>query len=150
REHHLLAFFDAYEQQAAPLDLTLHRYFRAHKSLGSKDRAYMAETIYALVRWRSLLDEVGAKPASWETRIAAWNQGILEPAKSRTDIPLHVRLSFPKILFDPMVASHGLDRACQLCLASNAPAPTTVRANALKTTREALLAQWRSRYAVIP
>lgn len=150
REHHLLTFFEAYEQQAIPLDLALNHYFRAHKSLGSKDRAYLAETIYALVRWRSLLDELGSKPTSWETRIAVWKEGNLEAARSRSDIPQHVRVSFPKNLFDRMVASHGLEKACQLCLASNAPAPTTVRANALKTSREALLEQWKSRYAVVP
>lgn len=152
REHHLLAFFEAYDQQAMPLDLGLNHYFRAHKSLGSKDRAYLAETIYSLVRWRSLLDELGSKPSTWESRIAVWNdyQGNLEAAQKRSDIALHVRMSFPKNLFDRIVASHGLEKACQLCLASNAPAPTTVRANALKTTREALLEQWKSQYAVIP
>ncbi|MCE5316711.1 MAG: RsmB/NOP family class I SAM-dependent RNA methyltransferase [Parachlamydia sp.] len=150
REHHLLAFFEAYEQQAIPLDLALNHYFRAHKSLGSKDRAYLAETIYALVRWRSLLDELSSKPTSWETRIAVWSEGKLDAARNRSDIAQHIRVSFPKNLFDSMVASHGLDKACELCLASNAPAPTTVRANVLKTSREALLEQWKSSYAVVP
>lgn len=152
REHHLVAFFEAYEQQSMPLDLALNYYFRAHKSLGAKDRGYLAETIYALVRWRSLLDELGSKPSSWESRIAAWNnhQGDLASARNRTDIPLHVRLSFPKNLFERLAASHGLEKASALCLASNAPAPTTVRANALKTTREGLLERWKSHYPVIP
>lgn len=146
REHHLLAFFEAYEKENRPLDLALHHYFRAHKSLGAKDRAFIAETVYGLVRWRGLLDALCLGEASWEKRLRLWQQGKLQG----DDLPLHVRLSFPKTLFDLFVASHGLEKAQEICLASNQPAPTTVRANALKTTREALMQLWRPRYEIVP
>lgn len=150
RDHHLHTFFEAYEKEEIPLDLALNRYFRAHKALGAKDRAFVAETIYALVRWRGLLDELCTKPPSWDARIACFLQEDLEKQKKRSDLPAHIRVSFPKILFDLLVDNYGLERAVELCLTCNSPAPTTVRANALKTTREALLELWKSRYAVVP
>ncbi len=148
REHHLLAFFEAYEQGQEPLDLALHYYFRAHKALGAKDRAYIAETVYALVRWRGLLDERCSQPPTWEKRLACFLEGDWD--KADENMPPHIRLSFPKELFDLLVASHGLETASALCRISNSPAPTTVRANALKTTREALLTMWKERYQVAP
>ena len=82
--------------------------------------------------------------------MALWLQGNLEEQQKRSDIPAHIRVSFPRVLFDLIVSSYGFDKAYELCLVCNGPAPTTVRANALKTTREALLEMWQPRYAVAP
>ena len=55
REHHLLQLLEAYDQQELPLDLHLNNYFRKHKALGSKDRAFIAESTYSLIRWLGLI-----------------------------------------------------------------------------------------------
>ena len=51
REHHLYTLLASYSEQQLPLDLVISRYFRTHRALGSKDRAFLADTAYALVRW---------------------------------------------------------------------------------------------------
>ena len=83
RLHHLFTFFEAYDKGTEPLDLALHRYFRAHKALGAKDRAFLAETVYALMRWRGLLDALCIKPITWESRLAVLGQEAPE------DLPPH-------------------------------------------------------------
>ena len=55
-----------------PADLLLREFFRARKYLGSKDRRFIADTTYALVRWKWQLDEIAARvPAPFATRPAA-------------------------------------------------------------------------------
>jgi 16S rRNA (cytosine967-C5)-methyltransferase len=41
-----------------PADAELHRFFREHKHLGQKDRALVADTVYAALRRRRLLEHV--------------------------------------------------------------------------------------------
>lgn len=152
KEHHLLQLLDGYTVQMAtrwvPMDRWIHQYFRQNPALGSKDRAYIAETAYALLRWQGLLDQLPTADHSWEQRLALFLDFSPETHLDNETIPLHHRMSFPQELFDLIVNSHGMNKAKELCLASNTPAPTTVRANTLKTTRDALIARWRDSYEV--
>ncbi len=150
RDHHILEMLYGYEDQGMPLDFFISQYFRAHKSIGSKDRAFIAENIYRMIRWQGLLDYLCPKPAFWEKKWELLAQ--FDPKKYLEDdnIPLHIRLSFPKPLFDLMVKSHGIEKTMQLCLECNQAAPTTVRVNTLKTTRENLLDKWSPVYQVSP
>lgn len=150
REYHILTILDAYEKQTLPLDLFLRNYFRAHKALGAKDRGEIAETVYALTRWRGLLDFLAAPVMTWDARLNLYLSWDLEKLLAREDIPSHVRLSFPKVLFELFEQSHGQDKACELCRISNTAAPTTVRINAMKTTRAIMLEKWKELYAVEP
>lgn len=148
RNHHILQLLNEYHQQHLPLDLFISLYFRANKALGSKDRGFVAETIYGIIRWDGLLSYLGGEGCSWEKKL----QMFLAPdfALRRTDasIPLHIRLSFPLPLFKLIADSHGETQAIELCLSSNEPAPTTVRINPLKTTRDAMLERWQSAYQI--
>ena len=146
REHHILTIFAAYEEQQAPLDLFLKYYFKAHKAIGAKDRKVIAETVYGISRWRGLLDHLSSKPSSWENRYQRFLH--FSPHEHLLDetIPLHVRLSFPKKLFELLRESLGQEKAREFCLASNESAPTTIRVNALKIERSALLSSWQSLY----
>ncbi|WP_079989384.1 RsmB/NOP family class I SAM-dependent RNA methyltransferase [Candidatus Protochlamydia phocaeensis] len=150
RPYHLFALLNAYNQQTLPLDLFISHYFRAHPALGSKDRAFIAETIYALIRWQALLDYLSPEDHSWESRYRVYEHLDLEQILQREDIPLHIRVSFPLPLFQLMENSYGSQRTIDLCLTSNKPAPTTVRVNTLKTTREELLKLWEGLYEVSP
>ncbi|CUI17580.1 hypothetical protein PNK_1976 [Candidatus Protochlamydia naegleriophila] len=149
REHHLLTLLEAYDKQTLPLDLFISHYFREHTALGSKDRAFIAETIYALIRWKGLLDYL-VPYACWLDRYEAFQTLDQAAIQQKTDIPLHTRVSFPPYLFSLFEDNYGTDKATELCLISNTPAPTTVRVNALKTTRDALLQSWDSQYKVSP
>jgi 16S rRNA (cytosine967-C5)-methyltransferase len=148
RQNHLLNLLNGYEMQHLPLDLFMSCYFRAHKSLGAKDRGTIAETVYAMVRWKGLLDYFCTPSPTWAKRLEIFCHRDLEKWKIQKDIPLHIRLSFPKVLFDLMVEGYGLEKASELCRISNKSAPTTVRVNSLKTTREFLLKHWSETYAV--
>jgi len=55
-----------------PADVLFREFFRARKYLGAKDRRFVAETTYALIRWKLQLDEVVARvPAGFAERGAA-------------------------------------------------------------------------------
>lgn len=150
RNHHLLSILKQYEAQPHPLDLFLKNYFRFHRAVGSKDRKVICETLYGLIRWRGLIDHFCPKSATWEDRILCFQ--ALNPLDHLSDasIPPHVRVSFPKNFFTILEAQLGIEKAWEFCLASNQPAPTTIRINPLKTHREALLASWQDRFALSP
>lgn len=145
RDHHLFQLLYGYEKQGLPLDLYISHYFRDHRSLGSKDRGYIADAIYHMIRWQGLLDHLAAPaPATWESRLSTERNVLLAGYLEREDIPPHIRVSFPQFLFEMISASFSERKALELCLACNSTAPTTVRANLLKTTRDELLAIWKA------
>lgn len=150
REHHLLQLLEGYEKQNAPLDVWISRYFKEHKALGSKDRGEITETLYGMIRWQGLLDSLIDKPYTWEKRYSFYKTFKPENTLNDERIPEHIRVSFPKHLFDTLVADYGLEKAKALCLICNEAAPTTIRINPLKTTREALISLWKDKYAISP
>lgn len=150
REHHLLNLLNAFEKQQMPLDLFISIYFRENSALGSKDRAEISEAVYSMIRWKGLIDYFAPKPLSWANRYSLFKEFNPKDHLLSQEIPIHVRCSFPQELFGLIQKSHGAELAQKICLASNTPAPTTIRVNSLKTTRESLLSQWRKLYDVSP
>lgn len=150
RIHHLFALLHDYDQKNIPLDLAINHYFREHKALGSKDRGFIAETVYALVRWQGLLDAITPSPITWESRYDTFIKPDWKNATDQLDLPIHVKVSFPLELFQLIESSFGLEKAIEICEVSNTPAPTVVRANRLKITREKLLELWKDKYGVSP
>ncbi len=139
RKFHLLELLNDYDTRQLPLDLIVHDYFRTHKALGAKDRAEIASILFPLMRWKGLIDALCEKPVTWQKRIDTFEH----LNKSQIDLlPMHTQVSFPKELFDQIVASHGLEKAIEICKTSNNEAPLTIRINPLKTTREELLKKW--------
>lgn len=149
-EHHLLQLLPAYENQPLPLDLFVSGYFRAHRALGAKDRKVIAEAVYTIIRWRSLIDALCGLSATWERRVECYADFDPVNYRDRVDIPLHIRYSCPEDLFGLLVEQYGEEQAKQLCLVANTPAPTTVRVNTLKITRDELLNRWSALYPVRP
>jgi 16S rRNA (cytosine(967)-C(5))-methyltransferase len=150
REHHLFSILALYENQSQPLDLFLRNYFKSHRAVGSKDRKFICDSLYAMIRWRGLIDYFCGKPVTWEKRYAFFKDG--DPAKYRDDpaIAPHVRASFPKAFFQLLEDSLGKQKAWEFCSVSNETAPTTVRINPAKTSREALLDKWKADFDVAP
>lgn len=140
REYHLLELLSSYEEQKLPLDQLVNNYFRAHKALGSKDRAEIAATLFPLIRWKGLLDSLTPPPATWEKRLKQFRS--LDLSRIHSSLPPHNQVSFPKELFEKLMESYGLEKALLYCRACNGEAPLTVRINPLKTTRDALLRKW--------
>lgn len=150
REHHLLQLLESYDSQKLPLDLHINNYFRSHKALGSKDRAFIAETTYLIIRWLALIDYLIPPPITWEKRFASLSHFDWRMYQDNLQIPDHIRVSFPLFLYQTLVESYGTSRAKELCLLSNHPAPTTVRINTLKTSREKMLKAWQNQYEIEP
>jgi 16S rRNA C967 or C1407 C5-methylase (RsmB/RsmF family) len=150
RNTHIIQIFNEYENQNKPLDNFLNRYYRDNKSIGSKDRKYISDRCYAIIRWRALLDYLSKKSFSWENRI-----NIYESIKEKLEtyvfdktIPCHVRLSFPKNYYNKLCGDYPEEEVEKFCLTSNSQAPTTIRVNTLKTSRSFLLNKWQDIYSV--
>ena len=145
RRHHLLKILNEGGNGSLPLDAFLRDYFRKHKSVGSKDRKEICETLYSIIRWRGLIDAQCIKPISWEDRLDAY---LKSPLKKDTSLPPHIQVSFPKFFYDHLLESYGKEKADELCLNSNMQAPTAVRVNLVKTTRESLFERWHGEYDI--
>lgn len=149
REHHLFELLEAYDQQTLPLDLFINQYFRSHPALGSKDRGFVAESVYSLIRWKALLNFL-TNDGSWTEKFACLQQMNIQDCLKREDIPLHTRVGFPEYLFGLLSQAYGEEKAVELCLASNTPAPTTIRVNTLKIARDDLMERWKNIYQISP
>lgn len=149
-ERHLFQLLKQFENQHLPLDLFLNHYFKANKALGSKDRQLIAGAVFGMTRWRSLIDHLIGENPSWDQRYAFYRS--FQPANYLmvNAIPVHVRVSFPQDLFTLLEADYGQEKAMHLCQVSNTEAPTTIRINPLKATREALLNAWNHLYEAAP
>ncbi|HEX5138269.1 MAG TPA: RsmB/NOP family class I SAM-dependent RNA methyltransferase [Planctomycetota bacterium] len=160
-----------------PADLLLREFFRARKYLGAKDRRFIADTTYALLRWKLQLDEIAARvPAPFAARPAARAVALAARGKIRAEVDelaeaaatllrvggkdmaafarsaadvrghggeareIAFDESFPLWMVERFVARFGAADARRLAAALNEPAPTTLRANTLKNTRDELLA----------
>ncbi len=148
REHHLLKALNSFDFNGAPLDVHIGQYFRENRALGSKDRKTIAEKIYKLVRWLALVDHFCEDSHSWEDRCETLDRLNINKLIEDPSIPTHIRSSFPKSFFQLLENHYGEEKAQKICLASNTPAPTTVRVNVLKTTRQTLLAKWKDKFPV--
>lgn len=150
RDFHLIQFLKVFAHSHAPLDLCLHDYFRSNKALGSKDRAFLAETVYTLVRWQGLLDYFCKPSINWEKRLEVFRTHTLDELQKSSDIPPHVKVSFPPWLFGKLEQQYGITECQEICLTCNNQAPATIRANPLKTTRDQLLQKLQPQWPVSP
>ncbi len=148
RSKHLLNLLCAYDSEQAPLDLSLKRYFKLHRNLGSHDRHWIGETLYGMVRWQGLLATLA--PRSWELRLNLWNSTPLATLQQDRSLPAWDRLGLPQWLYEKLLAAYGAERTETLAHWLASPAPITLRANGLKTTRDALLARLCDRFDVSP
>jgi 16S rRNA (cytosine967-C5)-methyltransferase len=141
-------------------DRVIERLFKNNKKLGSKDRKFIAESVYDIVRWwRLLWVSLGAKEPSlekadlwrvvgaWlvinETPLPDWPElSDLNPKRilsnyEAAQLNLREKESVPDWLFE--LGEKELGGAWPAILTSlNHLAPVCLRANRLKTTREAL------------
>jgi len=146
RKHHLHTILEEGAASTLPLDAFLSDYFRGHRAIGSKDRREICEAVYAIIRNRSLIDYHLQKPITWADRAEALPK--LAEFSADKSIPPHIRVSFPKGLFDLIIGALGEEKGMEFCRISNGTAPVTLRANLLKTTREALLAHFAAEHSV--
>jgi len=141
----------------APADQTLSAYFRTHRNLGQKDRAFVAETAFAVLRRKRSLESAAgsAEPAALVVaalvRVLGFSgrvlDGLVDPdllAKLRAaskDVPDAVRADLPDWLWQRIEAQHGREEAMRIAQGLLNPAPLDLRANLARTTRDDVLAR---------
>jgi len=145
-----------------PADKQMEAYFREHREMGVRDRGAVAETVYACLRRRPVLEYLaGPAPVKPRDIVAAYllSQGIsaraLEAAGYKGDagpiaertrtldpvtLPFTVRANLPEWLAERLRAQFGDAETLQLAEALNRPAPVDLRVNTLKIDRESLRA----------
>ncbi|MCV2216402.1 RsmB/NOP family class I SAM-dependent RNA methyltransferase [Thauera sp. Sel9] len=147
-----------------PADAVLSRHFRDNRELGHRDRGFIAETVYGVLRrlrWLRRLAGDKATPRelllAWFARGEGWPMRNFEGLASATErdwvaavkaaelgeASLAERADLPDWLAERLLRS--FDEAGVLALAQglNRPAPLDLRANLLKIDRDSLLARLR-------
>jgi 16S rRNA (cytosine967-C5)-methyltransferase len=143
-----------------PADAVVSRYFREHRELGHADRAFVAETVFAVLRrGRSLEARCGGKLSDRNLLLAAlgvtrgWSQREMAPvlkgseeewlaaAKAMPDSEFSpaVRSDLPDWLYARLEAQFGAEEVVRLAQSLNQPAPLDLRVNTVKTDRDAVL-----------
>ena len=145
-----------------PADAVVSRYFREHRQLGHADRAFVAETVFAVLRRGRSIEARCAGQLSDRRRLLAtlaivrgWSQRELAPvlkaseeewlaaakAVPEADLPPAVRCDLPDWLYARLEKQFGADEVLALARAMNQSAPLDLRVNTLKGDRDTLLAK---------
>ena len=136
RQYHLATVLHQFQAGKTPLDVLLRHYFREHKALGSKDRAWVSETLYHYIRWKNLYDTLSLDPTA--------------TLPVCDHLPLYLQLATPQKLLQQLTEAYGEEKAIQICRVNQTRAPVTIRANLLKISRDDLLQKFSSHFEVSP
>lgn len=152
RRLHALRARDALQDIARgskPADQILETLFRSHKEMGKRDRASVGDLVYGVLRDVGRLQALaGDVPADWLSRHLA-DAGHTAEAVTALDLPApaadtavsaHAALNLPLDLHTRLMQQIGASETAALAAALNRPAPTDVRVNTLKASREEVLA----------
>jgi 16S rRNA (cytosine967-C5)-methyltransferase len=145
-----------------PADAVLSKFFRDNKLLGQNDRGVIAETAYAVLRRRRLLEKLLGKEANPRrlvlaalVKLSGVSQRQLEEAvnekdmkwvaelKGRTagELTLAEQADFPDWLAERLLTHMEAGELLGLAQGLNQAAPLDLRVNPLKSSREELLAR---------
>lgn len=145
----------------APADVLLSRFFRDNHALGPKDRAFIAELVFGVLRHLRALETACGKPTprllaiAYLTRIQGFNARQLEPylrgpekdalpnikAMNLSEQTLAVQWDLPDWLTEKLIVHLGETEAERLALALKRPAALDLRVNTYLTNRDAVLAK---------
>ncbi|MFO1414424.1 MAG: RsmB/NOP family class I SAM-dependent RNA methyltransferase [Burkholderiales bacterium] len=143
-----------------PADTGLSAFFKSHPQLGQRDRAFIADGVFALLRRQRSLEALAesTEPRKLALAVVVREMGrslrelepILDAAdalwvrhfKSRLarELPPAVAHDLPDWLWERLGEAYGDATRVALARAWVAPAPFDLRVNPLKTNREAALA----------
>ncbi len=137
-----------------PADSVVSDFFRQHRALGSRERHTLAETTYAVLRQRALLQHLAQSgKGEMERRLAilGWqgNEGFLRAALSepeqqwlvqvqavdRSALPDRLRHNLPEWLAERLQATLGVE-FWPFVESMNAGAPLDLRVNTFKARRD--------------
>jgi len=146
---------------AAPADQIVSRYFHKHRALGQRDRAFLAETTFAVLRRKRSLEAAagsaqpralvltallrvrGLSLRALGEQLSAADRNLVERLRTRPAAVLEgaLRADLPDWLWARLVEAHGTDEAMRIAQGLLNPAPLDLRVNLAKIDRDAALAQ---------
>ncbi len=143
---------------SGPADETLSAYFRQHRNLGPKERAFVAEAAFAVLRRKRSLEAAagGAAPAALLAAAAMRVLGLSARAldglvdaalaqrirgfRAEALVPA-ARADLPDWLWDRLAAEHGSEEALRIAQGMLNAAPLDLRVNLTRATRDEVRAR---------
>jgi 16S rRNA (cytosine967-C5)-methyltransferase len=142
-----------------PADAVLSHYFREHRQLGQQDRAFVAESVFGVLRRKLLLDHLSEGATLrmslllWLARFAGRSARELSPllnageaewlaekkAVAIDDLPLTLRADLPEWIVERLQRQWPDEEIYALGRALQQPAPLDVRVNTLRADRDGVL-----------
>ena len=148
-----------------PADSVLSRYFRDLRELGARDRAFVAEAVYGVLRRKRSLERLCGEDISTRKLVLAWlarvegvtlrqlgdglhgrDTDFFTQVKGREtgEMSFAERADLPDWLAERLLATRSEADALALAQSLNRPAPLDLRANTLKLDRDALVERLRA------
>ena len=145
-----------------PADAVLHQFFGDRRALGSHDRAFVAETVFGVLRHQRLLDRLapsagtrltvlaylvrfgGASVRELSPVLRGEEAAALARIKSVTldDLPLGVHAELPDWVIERLQERLSDSEILELGRALQHPAPLDLRVNPLRKARDDLLREF--------
>jgi len=139
-----------------PADSVLHEFFRARRALGARDRAFVADAVYGVLRRKRTVERLAPDGTprrmllAWLARIAGTSvrelAATLTPdeaswlarakAAPLEDLPLAVRAELPDWVVERLAIQLSEPDLIALARGLNEPASLDLRVNTLHTTRD--------------
>jgi 16S rRNA (cytosine967-C5)-methyltransferase len=153
----------------SPADAKLGDFFKNNRDLGTKERAFVAESVYGVLRRLRFLSTVTANDENdpddarklilaWLLRVQGMSIQKLEPmlteqqkewalaikAKPTENLPLAVQADVRDWLWEKLVAQYGEAEALTIARSMHEQATLDLRVNTIKGTREDVMAKFIS------
>ncbi|WP_018608742.1 RsmB/NOP family class I SAM-dependent RNA methyltransferase [Uliginosibacterium gangwonense] len=146
-----------------PADNVLSGFFRMNRNIGARDRSFVAEAVYGVLRNYRQVKTLAGQDArarklvlTWLVRQEGYSVRQLEPllsrgeeewmgkmkAKSYKPSSIGDKTNLPDWLATRLVAQYGEEKAQALAGALNRPAPLDIRVNPMTTDRDTVLARF--------
>jgi 16S rRNA (cytosine967-C5)-methyltransferase len=139
-----------------PADTVLHDFFGARRALGQRDRAFIADAVYGVLRRKRTVEHLapGAPPRSlllaWLARIAGVSVRDLDPllkpdeaaglarvkAAPLENLPLSVQVDLPDWIVDRLARRLPAAELVAFARGLNEAAPLDLRVNTVRATRD--------------
>lgn len=157
----------------SPADAKLGEFFRNHRELGTKDRAFVAESVYGVLRRLRYLSVVAANDAddpddarklilAWLLRVQGKSLRELDDilneqqkewavaikAKPTDNLPLAVQADVRDWFWEKLVQQYGEAEALTICRSMFEQASLDLRVNTIKANRDEVLAKMQAENTV--
>lgn len=150
-----------------PADVKLGGFFRQNRELGTKERAWIAESVYGVLRRKSFLAAMAGNEdprrllVAWLVKIQGGSLRELEEmlnkqqkewaqeikAKSTDGLSPAEQADLPEWMWQRLEAQYGSEQALAIARSMHKPASLDLRVNLVKANREEVMARFETEKA---